>query len=231
MSLGGGMPLLHPRTATLLELLKINEKVQFAINILRHHDPIRALENPELWLELFEGTSSSTILSSKEDQEEEDGEGEEEKMEKKKIKKTKEIEAKERGKDEVKDRMEKNKKEGGGSLAGAASALSLEEREKLQEFVLTHAAGNSTWLTKYAVQLQQKVNEISDKTKAEKPAAAFGGVRQWLERKAGTIRQKMMGKRVNYAARTVLAPDALIGTNEVGIPLEFAMKLSIPEKV
>lgn len=62
-------------------------------------------------------------------------------------------------------------------------------------------------------------------------SAAFGGVRQWLERKAGTIRQKMMGKRVNYAARTVLAPDALIGTNEVGIPLEFAMKLSIPEKV
>lgn len=62
-------------------------------------------------------------------------------------------------------------------------------------------------------------------------SAAFGGVRQWLERKAGTIRQKMMGKRVNYAARTVLAPDALIGTNEVGVPLEFAMKLSIPEKV
>jgi DNA-directed RNA polymerase I subunit RPA1 len=52
-----------------------------------------------------------------------------------------------------------------------------------------------------------------------------------MERKEGAIRQKMMGKRVNFVARTVVAPDNTIQTNEIGIPLEFAMKLTIPEYV
>lgn len=52
-----------------------------------------------------------------------------------------------------------------------------------------------------------------------------------MERKQGAIRQKMMGKRVNFAARTVIAPDNCINTNEIGIPIEFAKKLTIPEHV
>ncbi|CBZ52145.1 putative DNA-directed RNA polymerase I largest subunit [Neospora caninum Liverpool] len=207
---GGGMPLLHPRTATLLELLKINEKVQFALTIMRHPDPTGALENPECWGELF-GYSVAT---------QEAGPDEEEKPPKKK-------------RTDGDDEGEKAKAKGkvAESKSAAASVLSPEEQQKLKEFVLVHAAGNAAWLTSYAVQLQQKVNEIVDKTKAEKPLTAPAGIRQWMERKAGTIRQKLMGKRVNYAARTVLAPDALIATNEVGVPLDFAMKLSIPEKV
>ena len=41
----------------------------------------------------------------------------------------------------------------------------------------------------------------------------------------------MMGKRVNYAARSVISPDYQIGTNEVGIPLVFASKLTYPQRV
>lgn len=29
----------------------------------------------------------------------------------------------------------------------------------------------------------------------------------------------MMGKRVDYAARSVICPDMYIGTNEIGIPM------------
>lgn len=47
--------------------------------------------------------------------------------------------------------------------------------------------------------------------------AAPPGIRQWMERKAGAIRQRMQGKRVNYAARTVLAPDGLLAPNEVSV--------------
>uniref|UniRef100_A0A6P6Y7B9 DNA-directed RNA polymerase n=1 Tax=Dermatophagoides pteronyssinus TaxID=6956 RepID=A0A6P6Y7B9_DERPT len=54
---------------------------------------------------------------------------------------------------------------------------------------------------------------------------------QWLEKKSGVIRQKMMGKRVNYAARTIIAPDCMLDTNEVGVPAEFARKLTIPMPV
>ncbi|ESS31749.1 DNA-directed RNA polymerase I RPA1 [Toxoplasma gondii VEG] len=205
---GGGMPLLHPRTATLLELLKVNEKVQFALAIMRHPDPTGALENPESLAELF-----GCAVGGKAETE-----PEQEPARKKKL-------AAEPGSDDAPAAKVSAAK------SAVASILSPEEQEKLKEFVLVHAAGNAAWLTSYAVQLQQKVNEIVDKTKAEKPLTAPAGIRQWMERKAGTIRQKLMGKRVNYAARTVLAPDALIATNEVGVPLDFAMKLSIPEKV
>ena len=42
---------------------------------------------------------------------------------------------------------------------------------------------------------------------------------------------KMMGKRVNYAARSVISPDPNLNTNEVGVPLFMAKKLTFPENV
>ena len=41
----------------------------------------------------------------------------------------------------------------------------------------------------------------------------------------------MMGKRVNYAARSVISPDPYIATNEIGVPLVFAKKLTYPTPV
>ena len=40
-----------------------------------------------------------------------------------------------------------------------------------------------------------------------------------------------MGKRVNYAARSVITPDPYIATNEIGIPEVFAHKLTYPQPV
>lgn len=42
---------------------------------------------------------------------------------------------------------------------------------------------------------------------------------------------KMMGKRVNYAARSVISPDPNLNTNEVGVPIFMAKKLTFPEYV
>lgn len=41
------------------------------------------------------------------------------------------------------------------------------------------------------------------------------GVRQQLEKKEGLFRMNMMGKRVNYAARSVISPDPYIGAGEM----------------
>lgn len=41
----------------------------------------------------------------------------------------------------------------------------------------------------------------------------------------------MMGKRVNFAARSVISPDPMIETSEIGIPMVFARKLTYPEPV
>ena len=41
----------------------------------------------------------------------------------------------------------------------------------------------------------------------------------------------MMGKRVNFACRSVISPDPYIGTNEIGLPLFFAKTLTFPTPV
>ncbi|KAK9123096.1 hypothetical protein Sjap_012698 [Stephania japonica] len=57
------------------------------------------------------------------------------------------------------------------------------------------------------------------------------GVCQLLEKKEGIFRQKLMGKRVNYACRSVISPDPYLAVNEIGIPPYFALRLTYPERV
>ena len=57
------------------------------------------------------------------------------------------------------------------------------------------------------------------------------GIKQKLEKKDGLFRKNMMGKRVNFAARSVISPDPNIETNEIGVPPVFARKLTYPEPV
>ncbi|KMV66345.1 DNA-directed RNA polymerase subunit beta' [Encephalitozoon cuniculi EcunIII-L] len=56
------------------------------------------------------------------------------------------------------------------------------------------------------------------------------GHKQILERKDGLFRRNIMGKRVNFAARTVISPDPNLETREIGIPLVFAEALTFPER-
>lgn len=41
----------------------------------------------------------------------------------------------------------------------------------------------------------------------------------------------MMGKRVNFAARSVISPDPYLAAGEIGVPPYFAVRLSFPERV
>jgi DNA-directed RNA polymerase, beta'' subunit/160 kD subunit len=52
-----------------------------------------------------------------------------------------------------------------------------------------------------------------------------------VQGKEGRFRQNLIGKRVNFSARTVISPDPNIGINEVGIPYQVAKKLTIPVEV
>ncbi|XP_005101550.1 DNA-directed RNA polymerase I subunit RPA1 [Aplysia californica] len=81
------------------------------------------------------------------------------------------------------------------------------------------------------VGLQSKVNVVLDSDLDNISKEKFNGVKQLLEKKEGLFRMHMMGKRVNFAARSVISPDPYIGTKEVGIPLVFASKLTYPHRV
>ena len=52
-----------------------------------------------------------------------------------------------------------------------------------------------------------------------------------LNGKSGRIRLNLMGKRIEFSARTVIGADPYLNINELGVPLKIAMNLTIPEKV
>ena len=43
------------------------------------------------------------------------------------------------------------------------------------------------------------------------------------------FRMKMMGKRVNFGGRSVISPDPNITTDQIGVPVFMARKLTFPE--
>uniref|UniRef100_A0A7N8YN88 DNA-directed RNA polymerase subunit n=1 Tax=Mastacembelus armatus TaxID=205130 RepID=A0A7N8YN88_9TELE len=81
------------------------------------------------------------------------------------------------------------------------------------------------------VRLQTHVNIVFDSDMDKMMTEKYPGIRQILEKKEGLFRKHMMGKRVDYAARSVICPDMYIGTNEIGIPMVFATKLTYPQPV
>ena len=107
-------------------------------------------------------------------------------------------------------------------MSGAQVADGLRQRN-FQDF-------QNTW-----VRLQDAVNSLIDRDRNPIQGAAGrlneDGIKQRLEKKEGLFRKNMMGKRVNFAARSVISPDPNIETNEIGVPLVFAKKLTYPEPV
>lgn len=56
-------------------------------------------------------------------------------------------------------------------------------------------------------------------------------IKERLSNKTGLIRGKMMGKRVDVSARTVITADTTLELDEAGIPEQIASDLTIPETV
>jgi DNA-directed RNA polymerase I subunit RPA1 len=89
-----------------------------------------------------------------------------------------------------------------------------------------------TIIAQVQVELQDAINVYMDSSKAMKLSEkAVNGLRQVLEKKEGLFRKNMMGKRVNFCARSVISPDPYIDSNEVGIPITFAKILTVEEYV
>ena len=79
--------------------------------------------------------------------------------------------------------------------------------------------------------LQRRINSLYDTGLDRIEQLKYNGVRQVLEKKEGLFRKHMMGKRVNYACRSVITPDPYLAVDEVGVPVVFARRLTFPEPV
>ncbi|KAF9762782.1 DNA-directed RNA polymerase I subunit rpa1 [Nosema granulosis] len=80
-------------------------------------------------------------------------------------------------------------------------------------------------------ELQAAVLCYFDSSKFAGTKENMSGHKQLLEKKDGLFRRNIMGKRVNFSARSVISPDPNLDTREVGIPKIFAQKLSFPEQI
>jgi len=85
--------------------------------------------------------------------------------------------------------------------------------------------------------LQYHVTTYFDNETSQIPPARHRGgqalrtLTNRIKSKEGRFRHNLAGKRVNFAARTVISPDPKIEINEVGVPFNVAMELTIPERV
>jgi DNA-directed RNA polymerase subunit A' len=59
----------------------------------------------------------------------------------------------------------------------------------------------------------------------------FKSFTEKLSNKHGRIRGNLMGKRVDFSARSVISPDPSLSIAEIGLPLEVAMKITMKEIV
>lgn len=90
-------------------------------------------------------------------------------------------------------------------------------------------------LSNIASRLQQAhtslVNPGSNDQTISKSGREFKSIATRLKGKHGRVRGNLMGKRVNFTARTVISPDASLDLDQLGVPRSVAMKLSFPETV
>jgi len=89
----------------------------------------------------------------------------------------------------------------------------------------------------FAALLQFHVTTYIDNTKPGHPVAtqrsgrAIKSISQRLKGKEGRVRGNLMGKRVDFSARTVISGDPNIALDELGVPWSIALTLTVPETV
>jgi len=65
----------------------------------------------------------------------------------------------------------------------------------------------------------------------QKSGRPLKSIKQRLKGKEGRIRGNLMGKRVDFSARTVITPDPNLRIDQVGVPKTVAQNLTFPEIV
>jgi DNA-directed RNA polymerase subunit A' len=84
--------------------------------------------------------------------------------------------------------------------------------------------------------LQYHITTFFDNNVAQIPPARHRSgqplktITERISSKEGRIRHNLAGKRTNFSARTAISPDPMLEINEVGVPEEIAMNLTVPER-
>ena len=111
----------------------------------------------------------------------------------------------------------------------------IKANKTLQDKINSDANGNviddwSTVLQYYiATLVDNKIPGVA--AVAQRSGRPLKSIKERLNGKAGRVRGNLMGKRVDYSARSVITPDPQLSIRELGIPLKIAKNLTKPVTV
>lgn len=104
-------------------------------------------------------------------------------------------------------------------------------RRCAQEGSPQHVVNEFESLLQYHVATYMDNNIAGQPQALQKSGRALKTIRGRLKGKEGRIRGNLMGKRVDFSARTVITGDPNLSLDEVGVPRSIARTLTYPETV
>jgi len=103
-------------------------------------------------------------------------------------------------------------------------ALVVRESSMLKTFLKYHQAPH---IIKHQWRrTQDAVYQIYDTSRLADNGQGVQGLRQRLDGKQGRYRKHLLGKRVDYCARTVITADPSLDLDQIGVPKSIAMRLT-----
>jgi DNA-directed RNA polymerase II subunit RPB1 len=103
--------------------------------------------------------------------------------------------------------------------------------EKMEQNANESIINDWTTVLQYyiATMINNKIPGVSNVT--QRSGRPLKSIIERLNGKTGRVRGNLMGKRVDYSARSVITPDANIGILELGVPNKIAMNITYPETI
>ena len=115
----------------------------------------------------------------------------------------------------------------------------MKANSKLQEKIATNP--NDPYIDDHVTVIQYHVATLINndqpfgagvpQANVQRSGRTLKSLQQRVKSKDGRIRGNLMGKRVDFSARSVITPDPFIGIDELGVPINIAKNLTFPEKV
>ena len=104
-------------------------------------------------------------------------------------------------------------------------------QEKIQANASSNVINDWTTLLQYyvATLVDNKIPGVA--SVAQRSGRPLKSIKERLNGKAGRVRNNLMGKRVDFSARSVITPDPNLSISELGIPKKIAMNITSPVKV
>ena len=101
-------------------------------------------------------------------------------------------------------------------------------QEKIDQNVNANIIDDWTTVLQYyiATMVDNKIPGVA--AVAQRSGRPLKAIKERLQGKQGRVRGNLMGKRVDYSARSVITPDPQLSIRELGVPLKIAKNLTKP---